>query len=650
VCIFLLERYPRSDGGGAGELGGPVGIRRALKTVAALALVLPLLAVAGPVAAQRQTAPVASTAQAAGLARAYVTDPFGSTVTVVDTSAFKVVTVIPVGWAAMDATLSPDESVLYVTSETAIHVISTATNTVTTTIPVGSFASGVAFTPDGTRAYAAITLLNTVSVINTATNSVVATIPLAEGSLPTEVAVSPNGARAYIVNTGAGTVSVITTATNTVIATIPVGVEPRSVAVTPDSARAYVTNSASASVSVIDTASNTVIATIPVGNHPLGVDVDPDGSKVFVVNNGTHRVSVIDVASSTVTKTLPTDIGSPINVEVTAGRIYVSGSHLSVIDRAVEAVVRTVIIAPDPEVPGFHGYGLAVSEGPRPAGNPTIATQASPSNIAGTLFSATATVTGGINPTGEVVFTIFRDANCVTEGAARITRPLVNGTATAEAFLDLAGTYYWRALYTGDANDNPATHPCSASPSVVVRPFVPPPFTRVITGDLSSPVTVNAGDSVQISNARVMGQVTVNPGGSLVVVNSDINRGIVATRPGFLSICGSRISGPSPNQALGLFDAELPVIIGDSRTATGCAGNRFAGSVNLIGNFGTVFDTNIVGGNLTVNTGGPGTTSIKANTIFGNLACSGNNPLDSTRPRVRNTVHGTRSGQCVGEF
>ena len=84
----------------------------------------------------------------------------------------------------MDATLSPDQSVLYVTSETSIYVISTATNTVTTTIPVGSFASGVTFTPDGTRAYVANTLSNTVSVINTATNTVVATIPVADGSLP----------------------------------------------------------------------------------------------------------------------------------------------------------------------------------------------------------------------------------------------------------------------------------------------------------------------------------------------------------------------------------------------------------------------------------------------------------------------------------
>jgi hypothetical protein len=49
-----------------------------------------------------------------------------------------------------------------------------------------------------------------------------------------------------------------------------------------------------------------------------------------------------------------------------------------------------------------------------------------------------------------------------------------------------------------------------------------------------------------------------------------------------------------------------------------------------------------------VNDGGPGSTTIRQNTIFGNLACSGNNPPPPvTRPGLRNTVHGTRSGQCV---
>ena len=579
-----------------------------------------------------------------------MTDPFAATVTVIDTRTFEIVTVIPVGFLAWDATLSPDESVLYVATDAGVDVIDTATNTVTTTIPVGVAPQSVAFTPDGTRAYVTNILSDTVSVIDTATNTVVGTIFFDEGSFPNEVAVSPNGARTYVTASGSNTVSVIDTATNTVVATVPVGVQPFVVAVTPDSTRAYVSNGGSNTVSVIDTATNTVIATIPVGNQPQGIDVAPEGSKVYVAIAATNSVAVIDVASNTVTQTLPTDLGSPLNLEVTARRVYVSGGsgHLSVIDRVVEAVIKTVSTASDPENPFVFPFGLAVSEGAPLPGNPTITTQASPSNLAGTLFSDTATVTGGVNPTGEVIFRTYRNANCVNEAGSPIIRPLVNGTATAEAFLP-EGTIYWHALYTGDANNNPATHPCDApNESVVVRPFAPPPFTRVITGDLAGPVTVNNGDSVQIINARVVGPITVNPGGSLVVVNSQISGGIVATSPGFLRICGSQVAGPAGGQALGVFDADLPIIIGDA--PNGCAGTRFAGNVNLIGNFGSIFNNNIVNGSLTVNNGGPGTTQLRSNTIYANLACSGNIPFDANRPLNRNTVVGTRSGQCVAPF
>lgn len=253
-----------------------------------------------------------------------------------------------------------------------------------------------------------------------------------------------------------------------------------------------------------------------------------------------------------------------------------------------------------------------------------------------------------MNPTGVVIFKLYSDVNCVNEAAETITRPLVNRTATADTIL-ITGTYYWRAVYTGDANNNPASHPCNApDETVVVSPFAPPPFTRVITGDSVGPVTVNAGESLQIINARVVGPMIVNPGGSLVVVNSDISRGIVATSPRFLTICGSRVSGPSANQALGVFDAHVPVVIGGD-FQIGCAGNRFAGDVNLIGNFALTFNSNIVVGNVTVNNNGPGNTQLRSNNITGTLACSGNLRLDPTRPLSRN-VAGARSGQCAGAF
>jgi len=81
----------------------------------------------------------------------------------------------------------------YVTDEfdSTVSVIDTATNTVVATIPVGVVPLGVAITPDGTRAYVtnAQTDFNTVSVIATATNTVVASIPVGAG--PSGVAITP---------------------------------------------------------------------------------------------------------------------------------------------------------------------------------------------------------------------------------------------------------------------------------------------------------------------------------------------------------------------------------------------------------------------------------------------------------------------------
>ena len=226
------------------------------------------------------------------------------------------------------------------------------------------------------------------------------------------------------------------------------------------------------------------------------------------------------------------------------------------------------------------------------------------------MFTATATVTGGINPTGEVIFRIFKDANCVTEGDAPTTQPLVNGTATAQKFFTIPGTYYWRALYTGDANNNPATHPCNAANSRWWSgPTLLPPSPETITGDFVGPVTVDAGESVQIINARVVGSVIVNPGGSLVVLNSDLSGGIVANSPRLPSHLWKPGFGGPAQPVPGRVRLGLAIVIGDAILANGCAGNRFAGNVNLIGNFGILFETNIVSGNLTVNNGGAGRTT-----------------------------------------
>jgi YVTN family beta-propeller protein len=65
--------------------------------------------------------------------------------------------------------LTPDGSRAYVTNHysSTVSVIDTATNTVTATVSVGTGLGGVAVTPDGSRAYVVNFVSNTVSVIDT---------------------------------------------------------------------------------------------------------------------------------------------------------------------------------------------------------------------------------------------------------------------------------------------------------------------------------------------------------------------------------------------------------------------------------------------------------------------------------------------------
>lgn len=160
-------------------------------------------------------------------------------------------------------------------------------------------------------------------------------------------------------------------------------------------------------------------------------------------------------------------------------------------------------------------------------------------------MSDTAQVFGGNQPTGTVTFRLFSNAACTTEVFSS-TRPLVGGTATSGQFTPNApGTYYWTAAYSGDENNNGATSPCNdANESVTIQPFQPAPCTRTLSGDVTGPITVNPGETLCVTNARVVGPVNVSAGGALVVTNSQIVNGIVADDPAFFTVCGSMISAP----------------------------------------------------------------------------------------------------------
>jgi hypothetical protein len=110
------------------------------------------------------------------------------------------------------------------------------------------------------------------------------------------------------------------------------------------------------------------------------------------------------------------------------------------------------------------GAGQSVTVG---LATPGLTTAATPSVPVGAEVADTATLTGGYNPTGTITFELFAPGDSSCSGVPVFTSiaPLGEGGATASApFAPLAaGSYPWRASYSGDANNEPAVGPCGAA-------------------------------------------------------------------------------------------------------------------------------------------------------------------------------------------
>ena len=106
---------------------------------------------------------------------------------------------------------------------------------------------------------------------------------------------------------------------------------------------------------------------------------------------------------------------------------------------------------------------------------PTLTTQASPAVTLGAAISDTATLSGGLAPTGTITFTLFGPNNATCTGAAIFTSTVPvsgNGTYPSASFTPtLPGTYRWIANYSGDANNAATANACNAAnESVIVAP------------------------------------------------------------------------------------------------------------------------------------------------------------------------------------
>jgi uncharacterized repeat protein (TIGR01451 family) len=151
--------------------------------------------------------------------------------------------------------------------------------------------------------------------------------------------------------------------------------------------------------------------------------------------------------------------------------------------------------------------------------NPTITTQASANVIVGGKIHDTATVSGGLNPTGTVTFKLYGPNDATCANAAIFTSgpiALSGGSATSGDFTTTqVGTYRWRATYNGDVNNSAVTGACNAAnENVVVNPTSPTITTSLVGGgQTGAHITVPLGTAVH--DTSTLSGVTADAGGTV---------------------------------------------------------------------------------------------------------------------------------------
>lgn len=122
---------------------------------------------------------------------------------------------------------------------------------------------------------------------------------------------------------------------------------------------------------------------------------------------------------------------------------------------------------------------------------PSITTTTDPSDgYVGDTFFDTAELSGAYRPTGSITFTLYSTSKCGSPIYSEVITVSGNGSyETAIGWVATApGTYYWRASYSGDSNNDAVSSACNEEPIVVHSKDV------TITTTPSGSVAIGGGD------------------------------------------------------------------------------------------------------------------------------------------------------------
>jgi hypothetical protein len=174
--------------------------------------------------------------------------------------------------------------------------------------------------------------------------------------------------------------------------------------------------------------------------------------------------------------------------------------------------------------------------------SPTIATSLSSSSITvgGTVHDS-ATLSGATSDAGgTVTYTVYSDNTCQTFVADGGTKTVTNGSVpnSDPVTFNSAGTFYWQAVYSGDANNNGASSACQ-SETLVVGKASPTIATQLSSSSITVGGTVH--DSATLSGA------TSDAGGSVTyTVYSDSSCTTFAANGGTKTVTNGSVPNSDP--------------------------------------------------------------------------------------------------------
>jgi YVTN family beta-propeller protein/VCBS repeat-containing protein len=346
--------------------------------------------------------------------RLYVSSSTGNTVKVIDTATGAVTATIAVAKPTA-ITMAPGGASVYVTSYDTAKVlsVSTSTNTVatTTTLPTGYRPTGIAASPDNTRVYVTTDTPTGGTAIMTFGPTSTTTTQLTQlASKATSLTVSPDNGRLYV-GTQDGTVSVIDTKTRALIGVIQAGGLPAAaVAVSADGTVLMVTDAAGR-VGAFDTRNGgmfVAIATRPTNDisQSPGATVSPDGTELYVTD---RPAGVVHVVSLTAPNAIPV-VGTATKGAPNAATGAISGT-VGVTDPNGDPLTYTV------SGPAAKGTVVVNASGaftytPTAAARHAASTVGAPSSVTTDSFTVTVndgrrgvvstTITVAVSPTNTV--------------------------------------------------------------------------------------------------------------------------------------------------------------------------------------------------------------------------------------------------------